>query len=161
MSVARGYTRIALGKVSNPPILPIPGVRAGNNVPFSLHKTRRTWKPNTARFTWPVNVVAGAMNRVMAARQSLDANPAAKVPVRDLYPRLNKVKMTRQQSKEVLKAGGLEGMLLSRPSKHFTPQGRALRNEMFEKLHELRRVLEEAPQTAAAAPARKQRKTKA
>ncbi|BEI85042.1 hypothetical protein CcaverHIS002_0504430 [Cutaneotrichosporon cavernicola] len=147
MSVARGYTRIALGKVSNPPILPIPGVRAGNNVPFSLKKTRRNWKPNTARFTWPVGVVAGAMNRVMAARQTLEADPAAKVATRDLYPRLNKIKMTRQQSREVLKAGGLEGMLLSRPSKHFTHQGRALRNEMFEKLHELRRSLDSNQQS--------------
>ncbi len=113
MPVARGYTRIALGKVSNPPILPIPGIRAGNNVPHSMHKTRRIWKPNTARFTWPVNVVAGALERVQAARGVLDADPAAKVAKRDLYPRLNKVKMTRQQSKEVLKAGGLEGMLVS------------------------------------------------
>lgn len=122
MPTARGYTRIALGKVSNPPILPIPGVRAGNNVPHSLHKTRRMWKPNTARFTWPVNVVAGALTSVMTARASLDANPSANVPRRDLYPRLNRVKMTRQQSKEVLKAGGLEGMLVSGRERAIGPE---------------------------------------
>ncbi|CAK9781288.1 hypothetical protein CC85DRAFT_275408 [Cutaneotrichosporon oleaginosum] len=150
MPVARAYTRIALGKVTNPPILPIPAVRAGNNVPHSMHKTRRVWKPNTARFTWPVNVIAGALETAKAARETLDANPAAKVHERDLYPRLNKVKMTRQQSKEVLKAGGIEGLLLSRPSKHFTPQGRALRNELFEKLHELQRTLAAPPAVTAA-----------
>lgn len=109
----RAYAKIALGKATNPPVLPIPRVRAGNNVPHSMHKTRRLWKPNTTRYTLPVNIVGGALDRRVSAHQKLAADPEAKVSPKDLHPQFNKVKLTQRQLKAVLKSGGLEGMLVS------------------------------------------------
>lgn len=111
--VARGYTRFGLDKVSNPSILPIPGVRGGNNVPHSMHKTRRMWKPNTTRYTLPVNIVGGAHERRDLAHKALAEDPEAIANPKYMWPQFNKVKLTQRQLKTVLKAGGLEGMLVS------------------------------------------------
>lgn len=79
-------------RMTFPPILPIPAKSTGNNVPKSLHKTRRVWKANVSRFDLP-----------------LDAELLGRETPRGM---LKGVKMTMKGLKEVEKAGGVEGLLV-------------------------------------------------
>lgn len=128
--------RPLIAKASHQAILPVPGRTSGNNVPHSMHKTRRVWHANVKRYSLPVNVLGGAMYET-------GLNKAKR------FPEFRRVKMTPSKMKDVQKAGGLEAMLvgtclfvadgqLSRPSKHFTPFGKSLRSMMFAELHKLR-----------------------
>ncbi|KAK4689498.1 large subunit ribosomal protein L28, partial [Tremellales sp. Uapishka_1] len=108
-----------LSRATNPAILPIPPRTTGNNVPKSLHKTRRTWLPNTVRYNLPTNVLGDGEGQV-----------------------LSRVKMQSRRIKDVEKAGGVEGLLLSRASKDLTPFGRRLRSELFRELHDAKISLE-------------------
>ena len=78
-----------------PPILNLPSTSTGNNVPKSLHKTRRTWITNTHRIDQPVRVLECAH--------------------KDKYGRgvLRGVKMRARDVKSFDKAGGVEGALVS------------------------------------------------
>lgn len=80
-----------------PPILNLPPTSTGNNVPKSLHKTRRTWITNTHRIDQPVTVLA------------------ADCAHKDKYGRgvLRGVKMRARDLKSFDKAGGVEGALVS------------------------------------------------
>jgi ribosomal protein L28 len=77
-----------------PPILNLPSTSTGNNVPKSLHKTRRTWITNTHRIDQPVRVLECAH--------------------RDKYGRgvLKGIKMRARDVKSFDKAGGVEGALV-------------------------------------------------
>lgn len=99
--------RALLERSSNPPILPVPLRAHGNNVPHSMTKTRRTWKPNTKRYNLPVNIIGGAMYM---------EEPVAEGSRLPRYPEVSRVKMRARDIKDVAKAGGLEGMLVSAAS---------------------------------------------
>ncbi|KAG7553524.1 hypothetical protein FFLO_03031 [Filobasidium floriforme] len=103
-----------------PPILNLPSTSTGNNVPKSLHKTRRTWITNTHRIDQPVRVLECAH--------------------RDKYGRgvLKGIKMRARDVKSFDKAGGVEGALLSQSPNNFTPFGKQLRADLFTRLHGLR-----------------------
>jgi len=135
----------SMTKVTHPAILPISPRTFGNNVPKSLHKTRRSWWPNVTRANLTVTILdgqpmgptlKGKEKEVLGAIPRTQALKGVKIAVRDL--------------KDVDKAGGVEGLLvspsrgilmgkvnrqLSRPSKDFTPFGQKLRAELFRRLH--------------------------
>ncbi|KAL7418469.1 hypothetical protein Q5752_006927 [Cryptotrichosporon argae] len=138
-----------LRRVTSPPILPIPTRKSGNNVPHSLHKTRRTWRPNIGRYNFPVNLLGGA-DAVAAAGASAAAGWGV-ASGRARRPEIKGVKMRAREVRDVDKAGGLEGLLLSRPSKHFTAHGRALRHALFTRLLEERDALRLEPRGRAEA----------
>lgn len=153
--------RIALSKLTHPAILPIAPRTFGNNVPKSLHKTRRSWWPNVTRANLTVTVLDGSPmgptlkgkeREIVGAVPRTQALRGVKIAVRDL--------------KDVDKAGGVEGLLvclsylcytkakylssqLSRPAKDFTPFGQKLRAELFKRLHleRERRLFEQVPTT--------------
>ncbi|WWC90763.1 uncharacterized protein L201_005700 [Kwoniella dendrophila CBS 6074] len=118
-----------LSRRTNPAIIPISPTRSGNNKPKSLQKTKRTFKPNVTRVDWPINLLSestlGNLN-----------NPGT------LLPKLRGVKMQMRKIRDVEKAGGIEGLLLSRPAKHLTPLGGYLRSQVFNQLHRIRIDLE-------------------
>ncbi|WOO81271.1 uncharacterized protein LOC62_03G004800 [Vanrija pseudolonga] len=126
--------RQILDRVSNPAIIAIPAPLTGNNVPFSLKKTRRNWKPNTKRASFPVTLLGDAQERTWRAYDEALETGRTKVKL----PQLQGVRINARDIRSVQKAGGVEGMLLSRPSKHFTSFGRQLRNDLFNQLHGLR-----------------------
>lgn len=131
-----------------PPIFNLPSTSTGNNVPKSLHKTRRTWITNTHRIDQPVRVLECAHT--------------------DKYGRgvLKGIKMRARDVKSFDKAGGVEGALvglfhvadigsdamvylpsspinypdrqLSQSPNNFTPFGKQLRADLFTRLHGLR-----------------------
>jgi len=111
-----------------PPILTLPSKTTGNNVPKSLHKTRRTWKPNVHRLDVQMNVVETA--RKASAGTGVTKGEGGFV--------LKGVKMDMRSLRSFKKAGGVEGCLLSRPSKHFTPFGKQLRGDLFKRLIAIR-----------------------
>ncbi|WVW85674.1 hypothetical protein I302_107712 [Kwoniella bestiolae CBS 10118] len=113
-----------LTRRSNPSIIPISPTRAGNNKPKSLQKTKRTFKPNITRVDWPVNL--------------LSEESAAE----GVLPRLRGVKMQVRRVRDVEKAGGMEGLLLSRRSKDLTPFGAYLRSQVFTQLHRIKEDIE-------------------
>ena len=84
-----------LTRPTNPAILTISRRTTGNNVPKSLHKTRRTWKPNVTRMDWPLHLLAPAERSELA--------------------KLRGVKMQIRDVRGVEKAGGVEGVLVSLP----------------------------------------------
>lgn len=103
--------RPPLSRLTNPAILPISPRTFGNNVPKSLHKTRRSWWPNVTRANLTVNIldglpivmsVKGKEKEVVGSASSVGAQAQAirgvKIAVRDL--------------KDVDKAGGVEGLLV-------------------------------------------------
>lgn len=103
--------RAPLPRLTNPAIIPISPRTFGNNVPKSLHKTRRSWWPNVTRANLSVNIldglplkasVKGKEKEVLGAAGSMTAQIQAirgvKIAVRDL--------------KDVDKAGGVEGLLV-------------------------------------------------
>ncbi|RXK41180.1 hypothetical protein M231_01585 [Tremella mesenterica] len=221
MSLSGTSLARALIRPTNPPILPIPSRRAGNNVPKSLHKTRRGWKPNTTRADWPISLLETALRsttlsypapiylgrttpttpmiaanesksiqsplhsvrmitdgrtqdhgivpvketsrkvenvrkdeekglivksesgedkRVAEKQENLDIGHVVRDEMKVKEGRMNMlkgVKMQTRRLKDVEKAGGLEGLLLSRPSKHFTPFGRRLRYKLFQELERI------------------------
>ncbi|WVO17778.1 hypothetical protein L204_105476 [Cryptococcus depauperatus] len=106
---------------SNPAILPISRTRSGNNKPKSLQKTKRTFKPNVTRADWPVTVLGGIQTDVQKPLQKLQG-----------------VRMQIKRMRDVEKAGGIEGLLLSRRPKDLTPFGAALRAQLFHELHVLK-----------------------
>ncbi|WWC93730.1 hypothetical protein V866_000566 [Kwoniella sp. B9012] len=117
-----------LTRRSNPSIIPISPTRSGNNKPKSLQKTKRTFKPNITRVDWPINLLA--------------ETEGASAGVNDILPRLRGVKMQIRKIRDVEKAGGLEGLLLSRRSKDLTPFGAYLRSQVFTQLHRIKEDIE-------------------
>ena len=81
-----------------PPILNLPPTSTGNNVPKSLHKTRRTWLTNTHRIDQPLVLLSSAH--------------------KDKYGRhvLKGLKMRARDVRSFDKAGGVEGALVSQVS---------------------------------------------
>ncbi|RSH83490.1 uncharacterized protein EHS24_007176 [Apiotrichum porosum] len=134
MPILRRSTKL-LDRACNGAVLPIPKTFTGNNVPFSLKKTRRTWRPNVRRIDLPVSVLGNAVRQVLSDEQEGLTAPGTR---EYRYPALKSVKMTNRDVRSLSKAGGVEGMLLSRPPTHFTSFGRSLRHQLFEELHMLR-----------------------
>lgn len=98
----------SMTKVTHPAILPISPRTFGNNVPKSLHKTRRSWWPNVTRANLTVTILdgqpmgptlKGKEKEVLGAIPRTQALKGVKIAVRDL--------------KDVDKAGGVEGLLVS------------------------------------------------
>ncbi|WWD19017.1 hypothetical protein CI109_103474 [Kwoniella shandongensis] len=114
-----------LARRSNPAILPISPTRSGNNKPKSLQKTKRTFKPNLTRVDWPVTLLGGLV-------------PLEREASGSALPKLRGVKMQMRRIRDVEKAGGIEGLLLSRRSKDLTPFGAALRSRVFDHLHQIK-----------------------
>jgi ribosomal protein L28 len=94
-----------LQRVSNPPIIPIPQRRAGNSIPHSHTKTRRSWAANKGRYDLPVNVIGGA-----AFLPAPEVKPGDKRRPHGF--KLKGVKMTVRDLRSVDKAGGIEGLLV-------------------------------------------------
>ncbi|WRT68349.1 uncharacterized protein IL334_005325 [Kwoniella shivajii] len=113
-----------LSRRSNPAIIPIAPTRSGNNKPKSLQKTKRTFKPNLTRVDWPVTLLGEPVGRG------------------DALPKLRGVKTQMRRVRDVEKAGGIEGLLLSRQSKDLTPFGAYLRSQVFSQLHRIKIDLE-------------------
>ncbi|WVQ74873.1 hypothetical protein IAR50_004480 [Cryptococcus sp. DSM 104548] len=116
--------RLLTARATTPAILPLAQTRSGNNKPKSLQKTKRVFKPNLTRADWPVTVLGGA------------------VPHGEVLPKLKGVKMSVRRIRDVEKAGGIEGLLLSRRPKDLTPYGALLRSQLFEQLHQVKRAVE-------------------
>jgi large subunit ribosomal protein L28 len=112
---AHTYTRITmstsipriLSRGTNPAILPIPSRTTGNNVPKSLHKTRRTWQPNVGRFDLPISALASGSTLRSPIMTTTTGRMVAK------SPEIRGVKMQSRRIKDVEKAGGIEGVLVS------------------------------------------------
>lgn len=102
--------RNILTRSTNPAILPIAPRTTGNKVPKSLHKTRRTWRPNVVRQDWHISVPA-AFTAPQSQSQS-DAYAQVAVPTKESVV-VRGVKMQMRRRKDVEKAGGLEGLLVS------------------------------------------------
>jgi ribosomal protein L28 len=105
---SRMSARIPLARLTHPAILPISPRTFGNNVPKSLHKTKRSWWPNVTRANLTVSVLDGSPmgptlkgkeKEVIGAVPRTQALRGVKIAVRDL--------------KDVDKAGGVEGLLVS------------------------------------------------
>ncbi|WWC71628.1 uncharacterized protein I206_105586 [Kwoniella pini CBS 10737] len=124
-----------LSRRSNPSILPISPTRAGNNKPKSLQKTKRTFKPNVTRVDWPINLLSETVGTD-----------------KDVLPKLRGVKMQMRRVRDVEKAGGSEGLLLSRASKDLTPFGAYLRSQVFNQLHRIKIDLEAEKRAEAGLP---------
>lgn len=116
--------RPPLPRLTNPAILPISPRTFGNNVPKSLHKTRRSWWPNVTRANLTVNVLDGLPLRAAtfgspsASAASLKGKEKATGDVASNLaaegPRaLRGVKIAVRDLKDVDKAGGIEGLLVS------------------------------------------------
>ncbi|KAI9637354.1 uncharacterized protein MKK02DRAFT_43280 [Dioszegia hungarica] len=131
--------RKVLSRPTNPAILPIPPRTTGNNVPKSLHKTRRTWAPNTTRADWAVSIPAAFKPDAVQLAYGGESSSA---PAKRGEHVLKGVKMQMRRRKDVEKAGGIEGLLLSRPAKHLTPFGKQLRSALFAELHRVRAAAE-------------------
>ena len=117
MSTSSYLLRSTLLRPSNPAILPIPSRTTGNNVPKSLHKTRRTWRPNTSRVDWRVGSAAHAAFGGETAAPVLGSSSSPEVLERQRVLREGRsvvrgVKMQMRRRKDVEKAGGLEGLLV-------------------------------------------------
>lgn len=109
-----------LQRSTNPAILPIPLVTTGNNVPKSLHKTRRTWRPNVRRMDLPAPLLTQALSHAssaastMAESSAMGAAAAAAAGVaQGPPPVLRGVKMQMRKIRDLEKAGGVEGLLVS------------------------------------------------
>lgn len=95
-----------LQRPGHPAVIPIPMRASGNNVPHSMTKTRRTWKPNASKFDLPVNVLGGA------AFLPIPESPSGSTR-RARFPELKNVKLAVRDIKTLDKNGGLEGLLVS------------------------------------------------
>jgi hypothetical protein len=125
MSTSSYLLRSTLVRPSNPAILPIPSRSTGNNVPKSLHKTRRTWRPNTSRVDWTVGsaahaafggeapVLGSSSNAAAASAMDAIAGHVAGRSAGRGASVVKGVKMQMRRRKDVEKAGGLEGLLVS------------------------------------------------
>lgn len=109
MPILRRSTKL-LDRACNGAVLPIPKTFTGNNVPFSLKKTRRTWRPNVRRIDLPVSVLGNAVRQVLSDEQEGLTAPGTR---EYRYPALKSVKMTNRDVRSLSKAGGVEGMLVS------------------------------------------------
>jgi hypothetical protein len=99
-----------LSRATNPAILPIPARSTGNNVPKSLHKTRRTWRPNVTRSDWAIDVLHSE-GAASAAESSAKGSHRAGDGLGGM---IRGVKMQMRRVRDVEKAGGVEGLLVSR-----------------------------------------------
>lgn len=102
--------RKVLSRPTNPAILHIPPRTTGNNVPKSLHKTRRTWAPNTTRADWAVSIPAAFKPDAV---QLAHGGESSSAPAKRGEHVLKGVKMQMRRRKDVEKAGGIEGLLVS------------------------------------------------
>jgi hypothetical protein len=98
-----------LSRATNPAILPIPARSTGNNVPKSLHKTRRTWRPNVTRSDWAIDVLHSE-GAASAAESSAKGSHRAGDGLGGM---IRGVKMQMRRVRDVEKAGGVEGLLVS------------------------------------------------
>lgn len=98
--------RRVLTRPTYPAILPIPPRTTGNNVPKSLHKTRRTWQPNTTRTDWAVSLPSAFRPETIYGYVG-ESSRSGRGEV------LKGVKMQMRRRKDVEKAGGIEGLLVS------------------------------------------------
>ncbi|WVQ99928.1 hypothetical protein IAU59_007071 [Kwoniella sp. CBS 9459] len=129
-----------LARRSNPSIIPIAPTRSGNNKPKSLQKTKRTFKPNLTRVDWPVTLLGGPVPLVGEAGEEV------------VLPKLRGVKMQMRAVRDVEKAGGIEGLLLSRRSKDLTPYGAYLRSQVFANLHRIKEEVDAEKQLQRGLP---------
>jgi large subunit ribosomal protein L28 len=113
-STSSAVIRRVLSRRTNPAILPIPSRTSGNNVPKSLHKTRRTWHPNTARVDWAVSLPAAFRAEGDVLAQASGSTGASSGGEKRVV--MKGVKMQIRRRKDVEKAGGIEGLLVSRLS---------------------------------------------
>jgi ribosomal protein L28 len=95
---------------SFPPILTLPSTSTGNNVPKSLHKTHRTWKPNVHRRDVDLRVVRTA--RAGAAPEEGEQGKEGKEGKEGNGFVLKGVKMDMRSLRTFKKAGGVEGCLV-------------------------------------------------
>lgn len=104
--------RPALPRLTNTAILPIAPRTFGNNVPKSLHKTRRSWWPNVTRANLTVNVLDGLPLRasIKGKEREVIGSAASAGP-----QALRGVKIAVRDLKDVDKAGGVEGLLVRHP----------------------------------------------
>ncbi|WVR07468.1 hypothetical protein IAU60_004510 [Kwoniella sp. DSM 27419] len=133
--MSRTPTLAILSRRSHPAIIPIAPTRTGNNKPKSLQKTKRLFKPNLTRVDWPVTLLGGPVPLTAPALPG----EAVKETV---LPKLRGVKMQMRRVRDVEKAGGIEGLLLSRRSKDLTQYGAYLRSQVFAHLHSVKAELE-------------------
>jgi ribosomal protein L28 len=99
--------------LTNPAIIPISPRTFGNNVPKSLHKTRRSWWPNVTRANLTVNVLDGLP--LKAATSASLKGKEKEVLGNGLLAQaqaLRGVKIAVRDLKDVDKAGGVEGLLV-------------------------------------------------
>jgi ribosomal protein L28 len=99
---------------SFPPILTLPSTSTGNNVPKSLHKTRRTWKANVHRRDVEMRVVPTARATATAgtAREGEREEEQGKEGMERVGFVLKGVKMDMRTLRTFKKAGGVEGCLV-------------------------------------------------
>lgn len=114
-TMSSSVLRNILAKPTNPAILPIPPRTTGNNVPKSLHKTRRFWRPNVTRSDWPVSIPAAFVPRseALAFEYGESSSSSSAVVASGKRLAVKGVKMQMRRRKDVEKAGGIEGLLVS------------------------------------------------
>ncbi len=81
-----------------PPILRLPATQTGNNVPKSLHKTRRTWKANVHRLDQTVTLL-DTYHKKAGSGGTIGLLQGVKMRIKDL--------------RSYRKAGGVEGCVVS------------------------------------------------
>lgn len=105
--------RPPLARLTNPAILPIAPRTFGNNVPKSLHKTRRSWWPNVTRANLTVNILDGVPSRAPSLKGKEKELPTPfSSDVVAGHRALRGVKIAVRDLKDVDKAGGVEGLLV-------------------------------------------------
>lgn len=109
--------------------------QAGNNVPHSKHKTRRTWLPNVQSKRLTLEAV-GEMVKLKVTTRAMKC-------IRKV--RLRKVGSCYYASSDrVIQAGGLDKYLLNTRSELLGMQGMRLRSMVHFQMQEEARVAEEA-----------------
>lgn len=104
--------RAPIPRLTNPAIIPIAPRTFGNNVPKSLHKTRRSWWPNVTRANLTVNILDGLPLKTSIKgkeKEVLGNGTVQQVQAQALRG----VKIAVRDLKDVDKAGGVEGLLVS------------------------------------------------
>ena len=103
--------KLPLPRLTNPAIIPISPRTFGNNVPKSLHKTRRSWWPNVTRANLSVNILDGLplKGSIKGKEKEVLGNAAGAITQAQV---LKGVKIAVRDLKDVDKAGGVEGLLV-------------------------------------------------
>ena len=104
--------RAPLPRLTNPAIIAIAPRTFGNNVPKSLHKTRRSWWPNVTRANLTVNILDGLPLKTSIKGKEKEIVASA-VFTQTQAQALRGVKIAVRDLKDVDKAGGVEGLLVS------------------------------------------------